>query len=133
MEIVAQTEKIPEEANESSAFRRTDRSISNVVRFEGEAFSPKKNLICQGMTKPEKSTREFLQRHVSVRQTSVSTTKIRHLNGTHTKKLAIHLRKTYTDPEREKSLEDIKGLVWPSAPTTNNGKRYVLAWTKRCK
>ncbi|GFN79758.1 polyprotein [Plakobranchus ocellatus] len=29
--------------------------------------------------------------------------------------LETHLRKTYSDPEREKTLEDIEGLVWPSA------------------
>ncbi|GFN87249.1 hypothetical protein PoB_001375500 [Plakobranchus ocellatus] len=27
-----------------------------------------------------------------------------------------HLRMTYFDPEREKPLEDIEGLVWPSTP-----------------
>ncbi|GFO26817.1 hypothetical protein PoB_005332200 [Plakobranchus ocellatus] len=74
----AQTEQKPEEANESTACKRTDI----VTRFEGEAFGIKQSRICQEITKPEKeNTREFLQRLVSVRQAAVSATKIIHLNG----------------------------------------------------
>ncbi|GFN97771.1 reverse transcriptase [Plakobranchus ocellatus] len=30
--------------------------------------------------------------------------------------LEAYLRKIYSDPERERPLEDVEGLVWPSAP-----------------
>ncbi|GFO10108.1 reverse transcriptase [Plakobranchus ocellatus] len=34
-----------------------------------------------------------------------------------------HLCKTYSDPEREKPLEDIEGLVWPSLPGDKFNKK----------
>ncbi|GFN92529.1 reverse transcriptase [Plakobranchus ocellatus] len=109
-------EKRPEEANENNTCRRKDRSISTVAVFEGEEFSPKQSRSCQEKTKPEEgNTREFLQRSVPVRQTALLATKIRYLNRAKIK-IEAHLRKTYSCPERKKPLEDIEGLVWPSAP-----------------
>ncbi|GFO44177.1 reverse transcriptase [Plakobranchus ocellatus] len=90
-----------------------------MARFEGVVFSLKQVGICQKKTKPERETHEnffkdqfqFAKQLFQQLRSGILTV--------HKKKLETHRCKTYSDhsdPEREKRLEDIDGLVWPSAP-----------------
>ncbi|GFO26786.1 reverse transcriptase [Plakobranchus ocellatus] len=54
----AQTEKKPEEANESSTCRITDKSLSTVARFENEALGLKQSRICREKKKLEEENTE---------------------------------------------------------------------------
>ncbi|GFO06315.1 histone-lysine N-methyltransferase SETMAR [Plakobranchus ocellatus] len=46
--------------------------------------------------------------------------------------LKVHLRKIYCDPERERPLEDIEGLIWPSAPGFKFNKPSTLDKVNSC-